>query len=663
MKLRLFSIAALFLLLMLTACSPKSSEVLVAEFQDMPVTLNEFEDAYAKNAGGVEEAKKDSVAEYKNFLDLYVNYRMKLRDAKVRNYEKDPALKNELDDYKKKVGVSFIKEKEIIEPSLQEFYNKKKEEMRVSHIMIRADKRSKEDALQIANNILDSLKKGGDFATLARRYSEDQFSKDNNGDIYYITAGQIIPAFEAAVFATQKGEVYPDAVETRYGYHVVKVTDRGPRVDKVHARHILIDFKDEDGKIDSLKAKAFATKILDSLKAGSDFAEMAKIHSEDRGSATNGGDLGFFERRRMVKEFDEVSFKLDVNEISDLVKTRYGYHIIQVLEKEEMAPYAEEKQKLRNIYDKVYYNDDLKEYIDSLKVEFSFKLSEEGIKAFEEGADSIIVNLYAEAETRDAVKDNVFFTYSGKKATADSVFLFVLEDSKYKNKVIDRKVIDDAIEDYAQQVLLETKAMVLDKTNKDFASLMDDYKNGIYIFKLQEDEVWKKIEIDSTELKSFHARTKDNYVYPDRAEYSAVYVKTDSVINALYAQLTPETNFDDFANEHTKRPGMRDKKGYYGVKNIADDELAAKAFELEPGEYSKPFENNNGWYIVYLHNKLPSRVKTYDEAKPEAASAYQEELSKKLESAYIQSLKKRYEPEIYYENLEKAFVEEPVENN
>jgi len=663
MKLRLLSIVAASMLFVLNACSPQQSEILVAEFQDIPVTLNEFESAYAKNAGGVDEAKDDSLSQYKNFLDLYVNYKMKLRDAEVRNYEKDPAMIAELNDYKKKVGVSFIKEKVITEPSLRSFYEKKKEEMRVSHIMIRADKRTLEDAKQIALNLLDSLKKGADFAELASKYSEDQFSKDNNGDIYYITAGQIIPAFEDAVYATKKGEVYPEPVETRYGYHIVKVTDRGPRIDKVHARHILIDFKDENGTIDSLKAKFTAQNILDSLRAGADFADMAIRHSEDRGSAPNGGDLGFFERRRMVKEFDEAAFKLDVNEISDLVKTRYGYHIIQVVEKSEIPPYEEEKSKLRNIYDKVYFNDELNAYVDSLKKEFNFKVNEEGITKFENGLDSVTVNMYPNIEERDKVKDFVLFTYAGNSITADSAFIFVLPDSKYKNKIIDRKVIDDVIEDNAKQLLLEEKAMSLDKTNKEFADLMADYKNGIYIFKLQEDEVWNKISIDSTELKKFYDKTKENYVTPDKAEYSAIQTKSDSTINVYYSELTPDTNFDEYAHEKTERPGMREKKGYYGTKNVKDDELAAKAFALEEGKYSKPFKYNNAWYIVYLHKKTPSRMKTYEEAKPEAASAYQEVQSKELEKEYIESLNKRYTPEIYYDNLKKAFVEEPVENN
>lgn len=663
MKLRILSIIAASFLMIVTACSPEQSNILVAEFNNEPVTMGEFEAAYAKNAGGFEEAKDDSLTQLKSFLDLYVNYRMKLRDAAVRGYDNNPDLVNELNDYKKRVGVSFIKEKEIVEPALKNFYDKRNVEMRVSHIMIRAGERSKEDARVIAQNVLDTLKNGGDFAALAKKYSEDQFSKDDGGDIYYITAGQIIPEFENAIYATDSGKVYPEPVETNYGYHIVKVTDKGQRTDQVHARHILIDFKDENGVIDSVKAREEAQKILDSLRAGSDFAEMAKKHSEDYGSGENGGDLGFFERRRMVKEFDEAAFELGINEISDLVKTRYGYHIIQVLEKKGMPPFEEEKAKLRKIYDKIYFKTDLANYVDSLKTQFKFTLDESGVKNVVAGLDSVAFDDYAEAAGRDNVKDIKLFSYANKDVVADSVLMFVLVNSNYKNKIINETELKNAINEYGEKLLMEEKAITLDETNSEFASLMNDYKHGIYIFKLQEEEVWNKIEIDSTGLKSFYEETKDNYKFPERAEYSAIYVTNDSLANEYYEQLASVENFDEFANKVTKRPGMRENKAYYGVKEIENDEPARVAFGLQEGTYSKPFQYKNAWYIVYLIKKMPATVKNYDEAKPEAASAYQEMLSKKLEEQYIQELKNRYEPEIYYDNLEKAFVEESAENN
>ena len=95
----LFSLAIL-----LSSFAMAQSDEVVAEFGGHKITLKEFEDAYAKSAGGYEEAKKDSMSKLKNFLDLYVNFKMKLRNAWVRGYDEDSALVAELQDYKQKVG-------------------------------------------------------------------------------------------------------------------------------------------------------------------------------------------------------------------------------------------------------------------------------------------------------------------------------------------------------------------------------------------------------------------------------------------------------------------------------------------------------------------------------------------------------------------------------
>jgi peptidyl-prolyl cis-trans isomerase D len=103
--------------------------------------------------------------------------------------------------------------------------------------------------------------------------------------------------------------------------------------EQVRASHILLK---TEGK-DDAAVKARAEGLLKQAKAGADFADLAKKHSEDEGSAKNGGDLDYFQRGRMVAEFDEAAFALQPGTISDLVKTQYGYHIIKVLDKKESA--------------------------------------------------------------------------------------------------------------------------------------------------------------------------------------------------------------------------------------------------------------------------------------------------------------------------------------
>lgn len=254
MKFRILTVVASFFLILFSACSPKQSELIIAEYGDYNITLDEFENAYSKNVGGLEEASKDSINDYKKFVDLYLNFKMKLRDAEVRGLGSDPKLLNEMEDYKKKVGIEYIKEKKIIEEGLRDLYEKRRDEIRVSHIMIRPDTMSLEQTKEFAASLIERIKNGESFEELAKKYSSDTYSKDIGGDIYYITAGQVIAPFEIAAYSTKVGEVYPEPVQTRFGFHVIKVTDRQERRFQLRAKHILKNFTNADGQLDSVYA-------------------------------------------------------------------------------------------------------------------------------------------------------------------------------------------------------------------------------------------------------------------------------------------------------------------------------------------------------------------------------------------------------------------------
>ncbi len=101
----------LILSVLLTSCSTSKKDIVLAEFDKQKITIEEFEKVYAKNNGGYEAAKKDSLSKKKNFLDLYVNFRMKVYDAKRRELDKLPDVVAEYNDYKQKIGVTYLLKK------------------------------------------------------------------------------------------------------------------------------------------------------------------------------------------------------------------------------------------------------------------------------------------------------------------------------------------------------------------------------------------------------------------------------------------------------------------------------------------------------------------------------------------------------------------------
>jgi peptidyl-prolyl cis-trans isomerase SurA len=192
--------------------------------------------------------------------------------------------------------------------------------------------RDKAAAAQRASELLQKARSGADFAELARSESDAPSSAPRGGIMGTFVKAEW-PALHGALrdplFALQVGQIAPAPVEADYGYVLVR---RCP-VEKAHARHILVRFKggkrsDASVKRTREQAKLRAAELLQQLKTGADFAELARTASED-GSAKRGGDIGTQGRGSLALPFEQALFALQPGELSGIVETEFGYHIIE----------------------------------------------------------------------------------------------------------------------------------------------------------------------------------------------------------------------------------------------------------------------------------------------------------------------------------------------
>ena len=653
MSLRISFLFTALLAFLFAACSPEHSKIVIAEFDSEKITMEEFEKAYSKNVGGLEAAVDDSFDNYKNFADLYTNFKMKLDDAKVRGYQNDPELNAELTDYKKKVGSSYILEKYLVEPNIKDWYEKRKTEIRASHLMIRVDSTGEAAAAKYAQSLLDSIKNGAKFEDLVLRHSQDQFSRVKGGDIFYFTAAQLPFEFEDASYKTPKDSVYPEVVKTRFGFHIIKVTDIKPRVPKIKASHILISYMNSAGVADTAAAELTMDSVLTELKAGKDFAEVANRFSDDTGTKDKGGDLGFFERRMMVQEFDEAAFNLEIGQVSDVVRTNFGLHVIKVTEKEAYPTFEADRENLKNLLKRSRYNDLYAELIESYKKEYNYSVNENALQQMIGYNDSTVIG--GEMKGLTEIGGNTVFSFTNHTETVNDFYSKIKSDTEFSGKKFTVDILNKGVKKLSEQLLLEEKAISLEKTDAQFADLMKDYQNGIFIFKLQEEEVWNKVTVDSVKLYDFYQKNIQKYSWPDRVAYTEIYAKKDSVIKSYYNLLKSGENFDVLA-ANTERTQVKDKNGKYDLQAVGSTEFSKIVNGLTNiGDYTEPVPNPGGFSILRLDFKAPARLKTFEEAKAEVSGQYQEYESKRLENEYIDSLKKKYSPVIYYDELRSAF--------
>jgi peptidyl-prolyl cis-trans isomerase SurA len=193
-------------------------------------------------------------------------------------------------------------------------------------------------AKERATSIVDKLRKGQSFSELAMSASDDEQAL-KGGDLGWRTLGEVPTIFVDAVSKMQEGEV-AEPLRSPSGFHIIKLleTKGGIKLDEKHtavktkARHILIKTNEI---VNDEEAKNKLLALKQRLKDGDDFATLARGNSDDKASALKGGDLGWVTSGVLVPPFEEAMNSLAVNQISDPVQTQFGWHIIQVLERQK----------------------------------------------------------------------------------------------------------------------------------------------------------------------------------------------------------------------------------------------------------------------------------------------------------------------------------------
>jgi parvulin-like peptidyl-prolyl isomerase len=181
-----------------------------------------------------------------------------------------------------------------------------------------------EGVLTEMQDIVKRTKAGADFVDLAKTYSETPISDA------YLKRGDLAEPRATTVFTAKTGDLLGPTLEGD-GYHLIKVLDfRTGKDEYINARHILVNIENND----SVAALKTARDLAARAKRGEDFAGLAKKYSKDAGSGARGGDLGWFGKGRMVKQFDEAAFKARTGQIVGPVRSQFGYHIIQVIARE-----------------------------------------------------------------------------------------------------------------------------------------------------------------------------------------------------------------------------------------------------------------------------------------------------------------------------------------
>ncbi len=463
-----------------------------------PVFIDEFNQVFNKNRDIVAEENKKSIEEY---LELYINYKLKLKQAYELKYDTVTAYKRELKSYREQLIIPYLTDSKITDALVKEAYDRMKTEINASHILVGVPPKSlPQDTLKAYQKIIEARTKimnGASFESIAKEYSEDPSAQKNGGNLGYFSAFDMVYPFENVSYKTKVNEVSMP-FRTRFGYHIVKVNDTRPSKGEVEVAHIMIKENAED----SLVAKTKIDELYAKLLQGDSFKFLAKMYSDDKNSAINGGTIPKFKYNRMIKSFADIAFSLkEVNEISKPFKTRFGWHIMTLIKKHPIQKFDQLQEEL---IQKIEKNERSKaagkSIVNKLMNEYNIT------------KDDKLTQLFLKQDTIQIQQNlkHTLFTINEEKILLGDLIEF--------NKTHSNDDVENVYQDFLEFKTLNYFKDNLEKTDTSFAFTMQEYRDGLLLFDLLQDKVWKRAEKDTIALQEFFNKNSDRYSWKKRGD-------------------------------------------------------------------------------------------------------------------------------------------------
>ena len=468
---------------------------------DSLVYVDEFNRVYNKNIDLIDE---NNQKDFESYLELFINYKLKLAEAYDLGLQNDPKYKSELNKYVKQLQNTYLTDRETEDKFLREAYERTKYEVSVSHILIRIDENDNDtiDVYNKLNNLRDPFLNSSINDFKNSHLEDEELIIENLG---YFSAFKMIYKFENMAYKTPVGEVSLP-FRSRFGFHILKVNDKRSSLGEVTVGHIMT-YKNKPNAYERI------TNILDSLNNGISFEYLAKKYSDDKNSSFKGGRLNPFSSGQINSiAFENAAFELGKkNNVSKPVETKYGWHIIKFYSKKNVQKFDEIKYELLN---KLKKSSRFSIVSDSF---YDFLMNRYGLNYQNNNLDYFISILdpsyfkgeWSIPESIDEEKTLIKILDKNLKFIDFATFL---EDNQRKTSITPyQKLISDRYKSFIKYNALEVYKNNLESENSDYKFVIKEYREGLLLFNLMQDKIWTVRDSDSTKLKMFFSENKNKY--------------------------------------------------------------------------------------------------------------------------------------------------------
>lgn len=460
---------------------------------ETPISIDEFKRVYEKNLALIVDEKQRDI---NNYLDLFINFKLKVKEAYQLQLDTTRSYKREIESYKNQLTAPYLQDSTFLAKLIKDAYYRTKYKVNASHILVKLPKKvTPVDTLNAYNKILEARKEilsGKDFGKVAVKFSDDPSVKVNLGNLGYFTAFKMVYAFENVVYSTNVGELSMP-FRTRFGYHIVRLNDKQLSEGEIEVAHILLTDKTTTGK-------AKIDSIYSALRNGADFGKLVLKYSNDRSTVSNAGKLPRFGVGRMFKDFEDKAFEIKkINEYSKPFLTSYGWHIIKLLKRYPVKSFEKMRKGLE---EKVRFSGGARMsdlvVLKRLKEKYNIKVNKKSLEAF---------NLKdIRAAKRDTLSQ-IILEINAKKISQANFFDYI-RNRRHKNiPTLFNEFVDQEVLNYFKENLVNTEP--------EFASTLREYEEGLLVFDLMQQKVWDKASNNEKGLQSYFDANKKNYKFKD----------------------------------------------------------------------------------------------------------------------------------------------------
>jgi peptidyl-prolyl cis-trans isomerase SurA len=600
------------------------------------VEAAEFIRAFKKNNQQPDSAKTKAMKEY---LDLYINSRLKIRQAYDLGYDTLPQIKSEVENLRNQIIENYMSDPKAVSRLAKEAFERSLKDIHVGYIFIHVSSGS-DSAIgrQKLNDVLKRLDNGEDFLSVAEQFSDDPAAKQTKGDLNYITVFTLPYEYENIIYSTSPGK-YSKPFRTEKGYHIFKNIEERKALGKIKIQQILLAFPpgtDEAGKKPYAK---LADSLYQRIKAGADFGKLAAAFSNDNISAASNGNVPEISVGQYEPAFEKIIWSLPGDSaVSPPFVTLYGYHIVKRISVKPVVTDPDDKDNMEELQDRVMRDDrwkTAKDFIyDQVREKAGFQKYIYSDPILWSISDSLLD--YKPAGIGRAMNPASPLFKIGDTSFVVADWIRYAQMNRYKRDGSGMKSYPTLMDEFIKNEMYLYYRNHLEEFNDEFRYQMNEFKEGNLFFEIMQREVWNKTQSDSVALRALYEKNKSKYNWKESADAIIFFSADESIAKSVAEELKKDiTGWKKIAESMNDRV-VADSSRYEWPQIPGLDST-----EPKPGMFTKltvnPNDNSASFaYIIKVHTE--SSPRSFEEAKGLVMNDYQVV----LEDQWAKSLKKKY---------------------